>query len=55
MNLVARASRLLPNWSIVMGLSGLVGATSAIVAVVAYRKVLQDDPVPLPVESETTN
>ena len=52
MNPVRYVRQSLPNWSIVMGAAGLVGAVAAIVAVAVYREVLQDGGVPVPVESE---
>lgn len=52
MNIRSRIQSALPNWSIVMGAAGLVGAVSAIVAVAVYREALQDGGMPVPVESE---
>jgi hypothetical protein len=51
-NPVAWISRYLPNWSIVMGAAGLVGAVAAIVAVAVYRDVLEDSGSAVPVKSE---
>lgn len=41
----------LPDWAVVVAVSGLVGAVSAIFAVVVYRDTLTHSGVPVEVES----
>jgi len=42
----------LPDWAVVVGIAGTVGAAAAIVAVAAYRDLVVETPTPISVESE---
>lgn len=42
-----------PNWVIVMGMAGMVGAVSAILSVSAYREVSTNE-MAIPIESEVS-
>ena len=49
---VAWVRSVAPDWSIVVGVAGIVGAVSAILSVAVYRDLVVDTETSIPVESE---